>query len=212
MRSIRTLIVALVVLGCRGDLTAPVPEVPLSSSDAEVYAVVIDAKLLRSGRERSMLLLSPLTSAVHAGLNPATRKYIQKDGGFSDAALDDMAAQAGDRRSLAPLLLELNVRLAPRRLVLYDTVVTVQISQAQKKAAATGVPYVEDYWYAHYTVFPTSMGTLSLSRVGYDATHTWAVVAYDHGCAGLCGSGWFVSLRREGMRWVIVKSVMVWVS
>lgn len=69
-----------------------------------------------------------------------------------------------------------------------------------------------DGWRRFYTRFPGSSGTISLSRVGFSADGTVAVLTVDHVCGFLCGEGHVVRLERRDGRWRVVDSQTTWVS
>jgi hypothetical protein len=68
------------------------------------------------------------------------------------------------------------------------------------------------FWRAFYARFPGSVGLLSFSRPGYDATRTHALLYYGHGCGGLCGDGGYVLLERRDGKWMILRRVVTWMS
>jgi len=55
-------------------------------------------------------------------------------------------------------------------------------------------------------------GVFSLSEIGFDKEHRYAVVAYSFVCGGLCGSGNTLILRKAGKKWKVIKRCGGWVS
>lgn len=67
-------------------------------------------------------------------------------------------------------------------------------------------------WDDFYKMYPTSVGIISLSRVGFSASMNQALVYIDHGCGGLCGTGHYVLLEKSADGWRVVNRRMVWIS
>lgn len=61
-------------------------------------------------------------------------------------------------------------------------------------------------------VFPGASGIISLSHVGFDPTLREAIVSSSFVCGMLCGEGRRHILRKTRGRWVVVQSLVVWVS
>jgi|SRR5215472_11581612 len=60
--------------------------------------------------------------------------------------------------------------------------------------------------------FPGASGIISLSRVGFDSTLHEAIVSSAFVCGMLCGEGRRHILRKTRGRWVVVQSLVVWIS
>jgi len=60
--------------------------------------------------------------------------------------------------------------------------------------------------------FPGARGIISLSRVGFDSTLHEAIVSSAFVCGMLCGEGRRHILRKRRGKWVIVQSLVVWIS
>ncbi|HXG68644.1 MAG TPA: hypothetical protein VNO70_26345 [Blastocatellia bacterium] len=67
-------------------------------------------------------------------------------------------------------------------------------------------------WQQFYKKYPDSPGYIRLSRVGYDSEKGQAMVYVAHGCGGLCGSGGYVLMTKEGNAWSIKNEMPLWVS
>jgi hypothetical protein len=67
-------------------------------------------------------------------------------------------------------------------------------------------------WGEFYRQFPDSVGLIALSRAGLNSGGNQAFVYISHGCGGLCGSGHYMLLVKNGQRWVVQKKFMAWVS
>lgn len=55
-------------------------------------------------------------------------------------------------------------------------------------------------------------GLFTLSEIGFDEGHRYAVVAYSFVCGGLCGSGKTLLLKKAGHKWRVIKACGEWVS
>jgi hypothetical protein len=69
-----------------------------------------------------------------------------------------------------------------------------------------------DGWGEFYRQFPYSGGLIALSRAGLDSSGNQALVYIEHGCGGLCGSGHYMLLVKNGLRWTVQKKFMAWIS
>lgn len=69
------------------------------------------------------------------------------------------------------------------------------------------------FWRAFHARYPDSSGLITLSRVGFNAARTQALLNVDRGCGGLCGDGTVILLTRsaEG-RWRVTATRGTWVS
>jgi hypothetical protein len=56
-------------------------------------------------------------------------------------------------------------------------------------------------WKAFFRRFPGSAGVVGLSRVGFTADSSLALVYIERGCGPDCGGGFRVVLERDGERW-----------
>lgn len=67
-------------------------------------------------------------------------------------------------------------------------------------------------WEEFYKRYPDSGGYIGFSRVGFNMEMDQALVYVEHGCGGLCGTGHYVLLKKDGGAWKIVKKHMAWIS
>lgn len=68
-------------------------------------------------------------------------------------------------------------------------------------------------WEAFHKKFPKSNGILTLSRVGFNAEKTQALVYKGWSCGGLCGGGGYTLLTKKKGVWVVGRGVgPEWVS
>jgi len=55
-------------------------------------------------------------------------------------------------------------------------------------------------------------GIVSLSRVGFNPSHTAALVYMSYYCGGLCGHGFTFYLVKSGDKWKVDKITGMWIS
>jgi hypothetical protein len=63
-----------------------------------------------------------------------------------------------------------------------------------------------------HRLYPKSQGFMTLSRIGFNPKKTQALLYMGNLCGGLCGSGQFVLLIKEGNSWKIQYVATVWIS
>lgn len=67
-------------------------------------------------------------------------------------------------------------------------------------------------WEEFRSLYPSSQGIMNLSRVGFNADKTQALLYAGNQTGWTSGSGWYVLFVKKNGAWVIQKKVMVWVS
>jgi hypothetical protein len=73
-------------------------------------------------------------------------------------------------------------------------------------------PDINAGWEEFYRRFPNSNGTISFSRIGYNAGKTQAVISVGNMYASLGGEGFLIFLALENNGWKIRKSILTWIS
>ena len=68
------------------------------------------------------------------------------------------------------------------------------------------------YWREFYTLYPSSGGYNSFSRVGYDKTARFALVYFVNRCESLCGTGTYVLVEKSGDVWIVKETAGMWIS
>lgn len=69
------------------------------------------------------------------------------------------------------------------------------------------------FWRAFHERYPNSSGLITLTRPGFNAARTQAILNVDRGCGGLCGGGTIILLARDPAgRWRVVHTRGTWVS
>ncbi len=174
----------------------------ISAATAEeygIYAVVIQEMVL--GKDSKTLVVLNATSAGYPpgmaastsfGGSPDRKRLLEA---AEQSTKSDFEAKTKQRVALECNPMKLGVRC-----------VTLDEKEAEKALDAN------EGWKGFYKAYPASPGFLLLSRVGFNATHTQALLYYGVSCELLCGSGYFVLLSREADRWKVVDKAVLWVS
>jgi hypothetical protein len=63
-----------------------------------------------------------------------------------------------------------------------------------------------------FRLYPNTTSLKSFSAIGLDQSFTRALVYVAADCGTLCGYGWLVELEKNANRWLIAKSVLLWIS
>ncbi len=69
-----------------------------------------------------------------------------------------------------------------------------------------------DGWKEFYARYPKAGGTITVSRIGYDRSHTHALVMVGSQSAPLAGYGEYLLMEKVNGAWRVVKNVMAWIS
>jgi len=69
----------------------------------------------------------------------------------------------------------------------------------------------EGEWELFYQKFPKSQGIIYLSRVGFDAGRTQALVYFGNPTSATSGMGWYVLLEKKAGTWTIKREIWMWV-
>jgi hypothetical protein len=87
---------------------------------------------------------------------------------------------------------------------------TIVMSEADELALFSGG--AEQGWQAFYARYPTALGVVSFSRVGFDAAKTHAVLSIGRQGGPTAGQGLWVVLERRSGAWFVLRSEIVWES
>ena len=94
----------------------------------------------------------------------------------------------------------------------------VLVSEAAIDSLPDGIDSVRSgepmlFWRAFHERYPGSSGLITLTRPGFNAARTQAILNVDRGCGGLCGDGTIILLARDAAgRWRVVHTRGTWVS
>jgi hypothetical protein len=67
-------------------------------------------------------------------------------------------------------------------------------------------------WEEFYRRYPNSSGTISFTRIGYNADKTQAMVSMGNMYASLGGEGHLIFLKLENHQWKILYAIPTWIS
>ena len=67
-------------------------------------------------------------------------------------------------------------------------------------------------WGAFEKAFPGAHGILYLSRVGFSADGTQALLYMSYSCGSMCGEGSYVVMQKRNGAWTLEREVVEWVS
>jgi hypothetical protein len=66
-------------------------------------------------------------------------------------------------------------------------------------------------WELFYQKYPKSQGLISLSRVGFDAGRTQALVYFGNPTSATSGKGGYLLLEKRAGTWTIKRDIWMWV-
>lgn len=195
---------ALIALtsGCAAEPTA----FPLR--DGAVYAAALDSLFATADvtlRDRAIVLQdSTQRSPQELSVEYAGAFYQATDG--DSALVANFAERFRTRLSLRPLEDSIRAHLQ-KPLVMTDEAVAREIAARTDRLALeephpTGMK-VEAHWKAFFERFPTAVGWVSVSPIGYSRDGGRAVLEVHFGCGGLCGGGNVVVLQRRAGIWKV---------
>ena len=70
----------------------------------------------------------------------------------------------------------------------------------------------ERRWKEFYEKYPASGGFISFSRVGFNREMNEALVYFEHWCGRVCGSGFYLVLKKDEVGWKVAKMDRAWIS
>ncbi len=73
-------------------------------------------------------------------------------------------------------------------------------------------PGLEAGWKEFHARYPKAGGTITVSGIGYDSSHQYALVEVGIQSAPLAGVGEFLLLEKINGAWVVQKNLMAWIS
>ncbi len=71
---------------------------------------------------------------------------------------------------------------------------------------------INESWKQFHRKYGESSWLVSLSRIGYNAGHTEAIVQCDMGYGPLAGEGLMIVLKKENGAWQVVDVRMLWIA
>lgn len=182
--------------GCTPATTAlPTPTAPdIEAEEEAVYAALFDEMY---GEPQMLVLVAETETGVMSVENTdSTLEYVLSQMGEVDQATVDSFLVRND--ASYPLRPDMNVGLP------YVLLTDEQVKQIFDINTSG--------WDVFYTRYPNSPGLTSVSRVGFNADFTQALVYIGTQSHWLVGSGYYVLLEKVDGKWQIIGEVMVWIS
>ena len=193
-----------------GLLIAAVP-IPSLSASAEaqdeeyaVYAALLSARW--SGEDKSPFVIQAETSDAghfHSDNFDQTAEFLRKE--FKErepsiALTDELESFRRVRNSA--------VRLDPGKLGLPNA----KVVPSAEIDPIFESPGLENSWAKFREHFGGAWGIVRLSRVGFNADRSRAILSVSGSCGPLCGSGDYVVLEKKSGKWRVLGRVMAWIS
>jgi hypothetical protein len=190
----RPISIALLVLLTTA-FVACAPTASTASLDDEyaVYAALIESRYLKEGVD--LIVIRAQTTFFPLGPDVTAEQVGQTISGLQEETYADFLAVNEGPAPLDPSL----------DLGFDYTLVSLQDLE---EFLGDG-PWSYD---AFYERFPNSQGLMELSRVGFNADHTQALVYVGNQYDLLGGEGYYVLLHKEGGDWLVDSDLLLWVS
>lgn len=189
-----TAIIIAMFAACRGDSQ----QADVSPrGDYAVYAAALDSVVLRAGGDQRIVLLTPTVGDGPEGT--ASVEAMRDDADVPADVRADFMRKNAVRVPIHADSLGLNVTV---------TVVTPDSVGALAPADRNDI---EGHWEAILAAFPGARSLVRVSRVGFSADSSRALLYLGRTCGDLCGTGWKLQFARDSANsWRIVAAQPVW--
>ena len=196
-----TLTFAAALPACIG---SPGSEPEAVDAEAMVLATVLDSLLARGDVRQLIVARQTYAAASNAtGLENDIRRRLGMAYPVDPQTVHGFVAANRTQQDLPPIAsTKVPVRIAPD-----STLEALRATPSQH-----GEPPFYSYWEAFYERFPGSAGISRLSRAGFNADSTQALVRIDTSCGSLCGSTDYVVVEKAVDRWHIAHVYNISVS
>ena len=197
------ILVAVVGVSCRhGGAkqvgTTSAGKTPMGTADSAYFAAVRDFASMFAGRGTDSAKPLILEDSTVSATFEYMAKRVNDSAIFTPRELADIRAW-GKRPPPYRVWTADLFKAAPNvRLIRKDT-----INAIFKRSLGLGW----DYFYKHIGEDYYSVACPLFLR-----NYTFCILCCDHACGGLCGSGEILLFKKDGARWVYVKSWETWVS
>lgn len=196
--ALRMLAIGLGLAACQRAPARPAAPAALGPEEYAVYR----ALLAQTGRAARPLVIEARTESGDASLAvEVLRRAPPNERASVDPAtlrdFEDRAAEPPVPLALAGLREDQD---AGAPIVLFD--------DAARRALDAGGSNPEAFWRAFHARYPSVGGLLTLSRVGFNAARTQALVSAWEWCGGRCGRGALFLLERRAGAWVLVRQLV----
>ena len=192
--ALAAIVVAMLAAACRGD---PEQAAVLPRGHYAVYAAALDSLVLRAGGDKRIVLLTPTVGDGPEGT--ASVEAMRDDADVPADVRADFMRKNTVRVPLHADSLGLNVAVT---VVTPDSVGALALKDRND---------IEGHWDAIFAAFPGARSLVRVSRVGFSADSSRALLYLGRTCGDLCGTGWKLQFAREsGTPWRIVATQPVW--
>lgn len=186
----------------------------VSGEEYGIYGSVIDQLLVRRGKERIVVVArTDSFPATGAGRPPSWLADVARE----MPALDETLVRDLTRRNAQPWPLDSSARIPSRiEVVFADPAELARLPRGTRSPREMRrLPKGSDperYWSAFYAKYPRSAGSVSFSRVAYNARRTRAAVTAEATCGSVCSEAFIVVLARERGRWKVLDVRQLWTA
>jgi hypothetical protein len=187
------LVLALSACGLRSSPPVAASEIPEEDS---VLVAVLDSLASRERADGLVVLASTAPDFAREEVIEVVLPSLAELPGISTGTATDFQARNASPRVLREL---------PRSRV------PIALTSPEDLAARHGADG-ETFWQDFYVRYPGASGFLTLSRPGFDAGRTQAVVVVQRRCGTRCGTGWAFLLARHGNGWRIFAERVLWIT
>jgi hypothetical protein len=166
-----------------------------TSGDYAVYTAALDSLVIRAHGDPTLALISPTVGDGPEGM--ASVEKMRDDPDVPAEVRRDFMAKNSAR---VPLIAD-SLRLS----------VPIRVMPADSIEAIAGI--VRDFWGGIISRYPGTNRLVQLSRVGFNADSTEALLYLAWSCPGECGSGWKVRLQRPPKgAWRVMSTDLSWIQ
>jgi hypothetical protein len=176
---------------------SPIVAPHLTEDDAAVYTALFQ-KLYEAAKGRPIVL----SDQTATGVPPGMIANVTVEGPLTEQFLSRVPPETRteyETRNKQSLHFPSPCKLAPECVV---------------ANLADLAPYTknERAWRGFFRKYPNAPGIIVVSRIGFNAEHTEAVVYTGRSCGTLCGQGEFAHLVKQDGTWTVTDRTVVWIS
>ena len=198
MRSLLLLLLLFIVAACsrsgQDDLPRP------SALESEVYTALIGQMALGSPEQTNSSAVLTRKTAIKTShsmpsINSPLPRQVHRDiPTLTEALWTDFTQR--------------NAEQAELRNVFTEQGVTEVVHEDSIDAIFSSPPV--GGWHVFHDRYPEAEGIITVSRVGFNADNSQALVFFAFNCGGLCGSGKYAFLRRMDGEWRLIATSIAW--
>ncbi len=183
-------------------VTAPVPAAAgLDADDIAVYTLVFQTFVLQ-GKRLPVLLADHTSIGVPPGMLVLTPLQDPKSGQFL-AKISAEARQDYRDRNKLPVALPSPCSFAAECTAMDVVRLTGMVMTKEKN---------DKGWDKFFERYPGAPGIFVVSRPGFNADHTEAILYVGKSCGTLCGEGTYFWLTKHDGAWMIQGHTSVWIA